>query len=173
MSSTLKYLLSIPIWIAALFGSVQIYRLDLNLGHSICGAWGCGPPVEALIGYHSFWLVLIVPIATLTGLVLPVRFQRYLGWALLVGGLLAAATYVVRDGLWYHEKSGSWEHVTQRAWFALVTGVDHPMFQVAIAGLCVLVWPRGKPAPASASPTAGSPFEPAVDTLSGGMAVSE
>ena len=40
------------------FGALQLGRLEL--GHSICGPWGCGPPTEALLAMHCFWLVSLL-----------------------------------------------------------------------------------------------------------------
>ena len=48
-------------WVFALLGTLQVHRWEGLLGgHAICGPWGCGPFLSALIGYHGFWLILLL-----------------------------------------------------------------------------------------------------------------
>ena len=46
-------------WFGLMFVGLQIQQLDL--GHWLCGQWGCGPPVAAVLGMHVFWLAVILP----------------------------------------------------------------------------------------------------------------
>ena len=137
MLTIAKYLTGISIWGASLFGTLQLYEMDLGLGHGICGRWGCGPTVEALLGYHGFWMVLILPLALLLGLVLSNSARRSLGTWMLVGGILAAVAYMICDGVLYYGRVHTMEFSLQRALFSLAVAVDLPMLQVALAGLCL------------------------------------
>ena len=49
--------------LAALFGS----------GHSICGVWGCGPPLSSLLVWHGFIAALTIPAAVWTAVCSPVH----------------------------------------------------------------------------------------------------
>jgi hypothetical protein len=50
-------------WAASLFGVLALqYLPDRFFGeHSVCGPWGCGSPLPALLACHGFWLVLFAP----------------------------------------------------------------------------------------------------------------
>ena len=49
----------VAVWGVSLLGVLQIQHLPLDAGHSVCGPWGCGPPLPPLIAYHGFWIVLL------------------------------------------------------------------------------------------------------------------
>ena len=134
MPRTLLLLLMVPPWIGALYGTLQIHSMDLHLGpHTICGPWGCGPRPEALIGYHGFWAVVILPVAITVGVVAPRQANRLIGGLLLIASVIGAATYLTWDGVQYASSAQSTEHAFQRAVFTLVTTVDIPMIQALIA----------------------------------------
>ena len=151
--SIFRLLLAVP-WAAALFGTLQIHRLDLHLGHSICGPWGCGPPMEALIGYHSFWLVLIVPLAVVAGTCLPRSWRWWTGAGVLAVGLIGVFGYVSWDAFKYYANSQSTEYLLQRCFFSLVTNVDLPSIQVALAGLALFLLGRRGQASETEAPSA-------------------
>ena len=134
MSSVLARLLLVAAWIGAVWGSLQIHRFDLNLQHGVCGPWGCGPPVEALIGYHGFWFLLFLPVAAGVGLYLPSTVNRKVGLSLLTFGLLTICLRVGLDVGSYVSHSGT-SHAVQRGFFTLVTTVDLPMIPTVLAGV--------------------------------------
>ena len=131
---TLAPLAILPVWIGLVWSSLQIHYLDLNLGHDICGPWGCGPPLEALIGFHGFWSALILPAACLLGLYLNSATNRKVGMAVLLVGLVGIVTFVGWDVVNYYRQSETTEHLVQRALFTLVNTVDFPMIQTLLAG---------------------------------------
>ncbi len=47
-------------WAATVWGVLQVDRLPGQWGH-VCGPRGCGPPVKALVIWHAFWVMLLVP----------------------------------------------------------------------------------------------------------------
>ena len=143
--SLLVKLLCVPIWLLGLWGSLRIHELDLHLGHSICGPWGCGPPVEALLGYHAFWLVLIVPVAIALGAYFSQPSRRKLGLAFLAVGLVTIAFVAGGDTFRYWKSSGSAQYLTQRFFFAMVTKIDVPMLQVFTVGALMTWFCRSKP----------------------------
>jgi len=151
----------IPIWIAALWGSLQIHQLDLNLGHDICGPWGCGPPLEALLGIHGFWLALILPAACLLGLYLSRETNRSIGKAILIVGVIALIAFVGGDVIRYYLKTKTAEHLVQRAFFTLVMCVDFPLIPTLLAG-SLLTFVFGRPRNTVNEPNTEpqSPFAP-------------
>jgi len=124
-------------WGAALFGVLQLYRLPDTTGHSVCGPWGCGPPVQALLACHGFWLVLF---SLPTGLLcrrLDAPVLRKAGLILLACGILGLAGIAVWEGThWWPRASEFHRHyIVQRYLFVVVTLVDVPVVEITIAGL--------------------------------------
>lgn len=143
MSVIVRAALSIP-WMAALYGTLQIHQLNLHMGHSICGPWGCGPPAEALIGYHAFWLVLFVPLGIAMGWIVPQHLRRRIGITVALLGLAGTVCYMSWDAFAFYQSSQAGDLLLQRALFALATAVDFPVVPLGIAGLAML-WGTSKP----------------------------
>ena len=121
------------IWIAALYGVLRAGPYLGNLGHGFCGPWGCGPPLEALLVYHGFWLVLIGGLTTAA-----IRFcsaatldvaGRTLTVVSLCGllGLMAWELTYMSDTIR--------PYAVQRCLFAVATLVDIPIVPAALAGI--------------------------------------
>src|SRR6202034_2817596 len=36
--------------------------------HTVCGPWGCGPPLPVLLACHTFWMVLLAPPAVVAAI---------------------------------------------------------------------------------------------------------
>ena len=139
----LFYLVALPAWAGAMFGCLQLNQADLGLGHGICGAWGCGPKVEALLGFHGFTLLLIVPFALLVGFVLTPVQRRIAGKFIVWAALLGIVVYMAQDGIRHAMAAKSTRYVFQRALFSVAVATDIPLVQTLIAGL-VLRYGRWK-----------------------------
>lgn len=124
----------LAVWAIALFGTLQIHRASGLMGHAICGPWGCGPPLAALVGYHAFWLVLILPVAMIAGRRLSGRTVHVLGKTLVAIGLVGAVVLLAVDGVQFWQSSGKPQYLLQRGLFRLVTFVDIPLMQLGLAG---------------------------------------
>ena len=48
-------------WALAAFGALSLANLPGEYGHSLCGPWGCLPPLQALAAMHLFWVVVLGP----------------------------------------------------------------------------------------------------------------
>ena len=137
-------LVVLPIWAAALYGTLNIHTLPASWAHSICGPWGCGPPTEALVACHGFWCVLGLPIAAIAAATLPARHLPRLAGVLLGLGALG----VVAVGIWEavnwlpdvaaHQRG----YFPQRWMFSIATRVDFPIVETLLAGVLVLAWGR-------------------------------
>lgn len=138
----IRYLIGIPVWAVALYGTLQLHSANFGLTHGICGKWGCGPPVEALLGWHGFSLLLVLPITILLGLYLSDGTRHRLGNLLFWGALATIVVYMIQDGVNY--ESNRLSIFVQRALFSVATEVDFPMLQVAAAGFCLRlpIWNR-------------------------------
>jgi hypothetical protein len=170
MTLKTRHLVLLLAWAGALYGLQFLATLPGDLGealfgHSLCGPWGCLPPLQGLVAWHGVLVLLFVP------LVLwavwswsPVRL-----WALGVGlaglGLLGLGVVAGREVLTCWVTSPAQRPYTlQHILFAVATLGDVPLVQVTLAGLiCWLVGrrrlaarrlspratPAGPPAPCS------------------------
>lgn len=147
-------------WAGAPWGALSIARVPGDWGHAVCGPWGCAPPLQALVGCHLAWLVLLAPVA-----VVGPRIGR-LPW--LPGRAVGAAfVFVAVAGafaVWRHERA-TWlaaasepqrEYFWQRCALAIAAWVDAPLVQLLLVGVLLIVRACVKQAPrprASVNPT--------------------
>ncbi len=118
-------------WVLALGGALHIHELEGTLGHAICGPWGCGPPVAALIGYHAFWCLLVLPAALILSVLWCPRACRHLGVGLLIVGIVGTVALLLIDGF---NNSAAENYPLRWSLFRIVTFVDFPLVQLALAG---------------------------------------
>uniref|UniRef100_A0A7C2JYS1 Uncharacterized protein n=1 Tax=Schlesneria paludicola TaxID=360056 RepID=A0A7C2JYS1_9PLAN len=129
------------VWGAALYGSLQLQFLPIAEEHGICGAWGCGPPVSALLACHLGWLVSLAGPAWLAGRVLPTSWLIALartGLILSVGGLIGVALH---EALVWWPQANNWSrpYWLHRYFFELATLVDAPILQVLLISATTLI----------------------------------
>jgi len=158
-------------WTAAIAACLSIRSWPGNWGHWLCGPWGCGPPLQALVACHSAWLVLLL----LPAVVLS-RYQwpspaalRKLGTFLICVAIAVLGLIVARQRLdWWNAAQGpQQEYFWQRCGFIVATTVDMPVVQMLIAGTYLLITsPRASRAPIEVSDFRASESEegPSTDT---------
>jgi hypothetical protein len=127
------------LWVVAAGGALFVADIPGEFGESLCGVWGCFPPVQALAAMHLFWFVALTPVVWAI-----VRFRpQNLCW---VGGLLIVLALGVglvvlgRDlSVWLEWASEEYQALwPKRALYTLVTLSDVPLIQGLSAGLaCV------------------------------------
>ncbi len=151
------------LWALALYGGLQLNRLDL--GHSICGPWGCGPPTSALLAVHTGWLLAILPLAIL----LP-QLKSNWPWKMIGAILLASAAVTVvgvgfADHLGWRKLAGdrASEYAWQRFCFHIATLYWFPMVQVGLLGAAMTFRPRKPRPPTTQPPTVPVPAESTED----------
>jgi hypothetical protein len=131
------------IWLAALYGALQLQRLPVGSfgGHDVCGPWGCGPPTAVLLACHVFWVALICPPAVFAASRLPAKFVWHLGIGLVAVGLFGLVGVAVWEATTWLPQASAWQrhYIGQRYLFALVTLVEAPIAQSLLigAGLCL------------------------------------
>ncbi len=146
MRFLLKTVVGMLVWAALLYGVVQIGIASEHGGHahggiSVCGPWGCGPPVAALVGWHGFWLLLVAPPIGLLIRTWPSPRLRTLGVAVTVVGVLT----LIGIGLWETVAlSGHRSYLVQRFLFSVVTLTDVPVMPVTLAGIALCLGARAK-----------------------------
>ena len=78
-------------WGILLWGSLLVVKLPGDWGHALCGPWGCGPSMQALIGCHLAWFVLLAPPVVLLA---RRAGARRAGWALTAFGIVAVVCVI-------------------------------------------------------------------------------
>jgi len=136
-SKTVCKSIGLVVWVAAIYGSLQIHYLEGNFDHAICGPWGCGPPVMALVGCHVFWFLLVAPPALAAGFLLPADRALRIGKFCAIVGLGSLAWVVAADGIRFWQSALSSEFLLQRILFCLATFVELPLGLLGLAGLAI------------------------------------
>ena len=132
---TIRNLLLLGAWVAVLFGVLQVHHFESLFGHAICGPWGCGPPVSALIGYHGFWLLLMLLPAWWLKQQLSSATLRRLGTGLLLMAAVGIVLLLAIDGWQTWQREAMRSYIVQRCFFRLATFVDFPLVQLGLIGL--------------------------------------
>ena len=125
------------LWGTACLGVLRLQDLTYEFGHGICGPWGCGPPMQALLACHGFWTVNLAALLWVNHEWLPLRWERRLAnLALLiaVAGFAAVAGHLML--FWYpHAAETVRAYVVQRYLFSIATLVDAPLVQLSMFGI--------------------------------------
>lgn len=122
------------------------FPVALDWGHSICGAWGCGPPLQALLACHLAWLVILAP----PGAVLvrsarvPAHILQRFGTLLCVLAVVFVTTLLVHQRIAWWPAVSEWQrgYFWQRRGFVIATMVDFSMAQVLLRGMYLLLGRR-------------------------------
>ena len=134
-----RYLVYVAVYAVSAFAALQLGRLQV--GHSVCGPWGCGPPTEALLAIHTFWLVTaLMGAIAVTDPLAPQKPARHVwtraGLIIAVGSLLAVVAIGFYDFLTWRPDPFRLNgmYLWQRFLFRLVTITDFPVVQLGIGG---------------------------------------
>lgn len=130
----------IVVWGLVLTAMLSISNWPGDWGHGICGPWGCGPPLQALLACHLSWLVVLLPLAGVLRSWLSCRQQRVLGMIALVIGCVGMGGLVAYElGTWWPAAS-EWQRrfFWQRVGFVIATQVELPLVEVIVTGMFLL-----------------------------------
>jgi len=128
------------IWAVAVWSVLQLHEMPIAREHSICGPWGCGPTIPALLSAHGFWLLVAIPGALWAAKRLTGERAVALGWigiGLGVGGIVAVSVGDLLSWPGYARPAGR-TLLAQRVLFALATTVEVPLFPTICAGLILI-----------------------------------
>jgi hypothetical protein len=129
------------VWVGTLYGLLSVHQISADLGHDICGPWGCGPPLQALVGWHGFCLVAAAfpvgiavthwPKRRLWGIGVGVFSAGLIGVLVIFGLSCVSASQAV--------SSGQPPYLIQRFGFNLATFLDVPLVQMVLAGGVMMI----------------------------------
>ncbi|MEX2139447.1 MAG: hypothetical protein WD894_09310 [Pirellulales bacterium] len=137
MLGQLKLLAGLALWGSALYGALNLSQLHASWEHAMCGPWGCGPPTQAVVAMHTFWFVLILPVAGVLSCRLSPPVLRRLGMMLtgfsvcVLVGILSWQAYA----WWSPGSNGLRPHFIERVLFSVATLIDVPVVQTLFAGM--------------------------------------
>ncbi len=138
--------MGISLWGAALFSTTQLHTLDLPLGHGICGPWGCAAEPAALLGYHLFLAVLLVPVVGLVCRTLNPATGRRVAWAVIGAALVAFVAVAGVSAVEWLRDGEPARYALQRGLFVVATTPDLPVGSLLAAGLTGLLTTRRRQA---------------------------
>jgi peroxiredoxin len=138
--STIGLAMRSALWGLATWLVLRLHDAPIAQGHSICGPWGCGPTIPALVAAHGFWLLVLIPAALWVGSRIASGRAIVLGWACIGLGIGGIATIAVREWMSWPSASapGLRAYTIQRLLFAVATLVEIPLVPTILAGLILL-----------------------------------
>jgi hypothetical protein len=125
--------------------------------HTVCGTWGCGPPLPVLLACHTFWMVLLAPPAVVAAMRFPNRGVRLLGTILIALGATGLISVAGWEAATWLREANEWQrpYFVQRYLFSVVTLVDLPVLEVLLVGAGLwLAESRRSPRPTIGAATA-------------------
>jgi hypothetical protein len=135
---TIIWFLASCAWGICLWWSLLLQKLPSSAfgEHTVCGPWGCGPPLPVLLACHAFWMVLLTPPAFVTALRLPPHRVRLLGTLLVVLGLSGLVSVGIWEAATWLREANEWQrpYVVQRYLFSIVTLVEFTILEILIVG---------------------------------------
>jgi hypothetical protein len=141
-SLSFKWPMIATAWGAAVWSVLQIHQWEGDFGHSICGPWGCGPPLQSLIACHGFWMVLLTPPIVVISGRLGKESLGLIGIILTLVGVLGMIGLEIWDlnRWWPMISEKEQKYLLERFLFSLAFQVDFPIVQLTLAGLgCLAV----------------------------------
>jgi hypothetical protein len=139
----LRLTLWLAVWAAAMVAVLSISESPGNWGHGICGPWGCGPPLQALLACHMAWLVVILPPVMWLRRSdhIPARLRSQFGVSLCGATLLSLIVLVVYERTTWYPAVDEWQRgfFWRRIGFVIITSVDLPMGQSLLAGMLLVL----------------------------------
>ena len=133
----IRWTLAAAAWGAAIYGALSIADAPGDWGHGICGPWGCGPPLQALVACHTAWVVVLTPpVVWLARSPSAANVRGWTGAAMAVLGLTAIAMIAVREYFGWASQLDDWDAMLflQRCAFCVAIAVDAPALQFVLAG---------------------------------------
>jgi len=131
-------------WLTAALAAVLVATIPYDPGESLCGPWGCFPPVLALVSMHLLWFVALGAGTWAVARWLP-GLLRPLGFVLLLTGVVATGVYVTNDLVqWLSRMSDDLRPFwPKRVGYRLLTLSDVPLVQSTLVGTLCVVRGRG------------------------------
>ena len=150
MSPTLaKTCAWLMVWGLTLTGTLSISNWPGDWGHSVCGAWGCGPPLQALVACHVAWLVVLIPPAFIARRFVTPKTLKLAAAATLLFAITCVLVIATHQYLTWLAQSSEWQRpfYCHRVGFVVLTTVELPILELAGVSTVILLWSMESLAP--------------------------
>jgi len=173
-TSVVRRCLIFSVWGLVLTGSLSITNWTGDWGHSVCGAWGCGPPLQALVACHLSWLVVLGPSSRLLLSRASRRVVFLVGTTGLTLALLTASAIGIHEHMnWASQVSElQQEYYWHRVGFVILTTVEIPVLEFTGLSTVLLLWAMIAGKPENHWGSVARPTSPSRIETVGGEAVS-
>ena len=127
-------------WLTAALAAVLVATIPYDPGESLCGPWGCFPPLLALVSMHLLWFVALSAGVWAVARWLP-GLLRPFGFVLLLAAVVATGVLVSNDLVQWLSRMPDdirpfWP---KRVGYRLLTLSDVPLVQSMLIGaMCVV-----------------------------------
>ena len=130
-------------WFAAAVGSLLVAAIPYDAGESLCGVWGCFPPLPVLVAMHLFWCTVFGAILSAISHFRP-GLLRPLGIVLLLATSTVATVLLWNDlSTWFGSAPVEYHSLwPRRVGYTLLTLTDVPLVQSLVAGVACLAFGR-------------------------------
>ncbi len=138
--ATIRICVGLAIWAGTLAGTLAIANLPGDWGHSVCGVWGCGPPLQALVGCHASWLVALLPVGMLVrSAISPATFRIVAMSSLFIALAGVALVSIHETCTWFMSVGDSVKaYLGHRIVFVLLTTIELPILELlGLSGLAL------------------------------------
>jgi hypothetical protein len=144
VSGIWKLVLGGVAWGLAAYGALSLSRIEGEFGHSLCGPWGCYPPLQALVAMHLLWVIGLLPFVGWGLMKARPHHLCLAGTLLFSAALLGIVVVAGRNVLaWLQTMPPDLQtYWPWRALYAVVTLSDVPLLQGLLAG--AICWSVGK-----------------------------
>ena len=135
-------LLAVAGWLAAGLAALSLATISADFDESLCGVWGCVPPIAPMVAMHLFWCVVLgAGVHALwrwrPGLLRPV------GAVLVLAAGVTTAVVVGNDlSRWLDIADSYRAFWPRRVAYILATSTDLPLVQSLVAGFVCLILAR-------------------------------
>lgn len=134
----IEYIVIPLVWGSLLLVALSMHDMQILNQHSVCGAWGCGPPTSALIALHCGWMVVLWPplVYLPRRLSLPRRAVTVTSLALIAASISGLIGIVIWQWAVWLPNTSEWArpYIWRRCGFVIVTASDWPLLQLLFAG---------------------------------------
>jgi hypothetical protein len=131
-------------WLTAAILALSVSVIPFDFGESLCGVWGCLPPLPALVAMHLFWCVVFSAGVWTVCRWWPFQSRR-IGIAILIIAFGLCFVVIGRDIInWLSLASPEDAHFwPRRMAYTIATQSDLPLLQSILAGaMCLIPFKR-------------------------------
>lgn len=130
------FLIGVIGWLVAAFVAVAVSMIPYDFEESICGVWGCFPPIQALISVHLLWCVALAGGFWALRKSIPI-LVRPVGILISVLATVGIAVLLGNDVPNWIEHTSKYPGAfwPKRVGFLIATETEVPLVQALLAGI--------------------------------------